>query len=324
MLQDKIVTIKIFPTNRKKYEERLDLKLTNGEKIKLRQDELLPTSRQLVSCKCDICDKHFERKRVDVKDRTFCGKICRNEFFKTVNPNLNIEKINVCCGICNKRFDVQPSKHKKQEDFFCSRGCYAQHRSDTYSGEKVYNYQDVFVNCATCKKNTKTSKWYTENKKHLFCSQGCYWKHRKKHYKEFYYEPNLRKNTQETEPERLVREWLELNNIRYKQEVGFLRKYYVDFYLSDYKVILEAYGDYWHIHPDIYDVNNDDSTKIKLSDQQIKILNTNNDQIRTEELESHGYKTFVLWETDLHNNRDLLMEETMQKIALKNQCQLST
>lgn len=74
MIQDKLIEIKISPPNRKKYEKKLGASLVNGEKITIRQQDLLPTSRVIVECVCDICEKIFNRKRVDVKNVTLCGK----------------------------------------------------------------------------------------------------------------------------------------------------------------------------------------------------------------------------------------------------------
>ena len=312
MLENKLVIVTIYPTNRKKYEQILNRKLTNAQEIKIEQKELLPTSRTLVTCKCDKCGTLFNRKRVDVKNKTFCSKKCRDDAF--INPNPSVEKISVNCTVCNKVVFVFPSKFKKQENFLCSRKCYSKHRSLKYVGNKLYNYQDIYLNCEMCDKEFKSSEWYLENKEHQFCSPECYWEHRRKYYKEFYFNEDLRDRSKETLPEKMVREWLEKNNIKIKQEAGFLRKYFVDFYLPDYKAIIEVNGDYWHINPNIYDLDGNDDNKITLTSQQQEILKNTDDTLRKNELESYGYKVFVLWETDIHENLDELMNKTMVEI----------
>lgn len=56
---------------------------------------------------------------------------------------------------------------------------------------------------------------------------------------------------QETEPERILREILEEMRVSFQQEKP-IGHYVVDFLLPDHKVVLQADGDYWHGHPDIY------------------------------------------------------------------------
>lgn len=241
-------------------------------------------------------------------------KKCRNEYFVSVSPTKEIAKIDVDCGICHKVFEVHPSKHKKQDNFFCSQECYAIYRSQNFYGDKIYNYQDLFVPCTICKEEVKTSKWYLENKQHQFCSPECYWIHRKSFYLEFYYDSSLNNSRQETKPERLVREWLDNHKIRYIQEAGFLKKYFVDFYLPDYAKIIEVFGDYWHVNPDIYDRYGNNKMKKILSNQQKQILQNTNDDKRIDELTSYGYEVFVLWETDVYQNLDEVMRDIFLQI----------
>ena len=112
----------------------------------------------------------------------------------------------------------------------------------------------------------------------------------------------------ETHIERLIREWLDEHHIRYIQEFGFLRKYYLDFYIPDYKTVIEAYGDYWHSNPAIYDVYNNDNSKIALTNQQIKSKSWIKDKERKNEIEQYGYKVYELWETDIHNSLNEIMK----------------
>lgn len=300
MITEKEVVVQINGNNRKKYEEILLKDLKNGESIEIKQSQVLPTSRLKVECFCDLCQKVFTRRRVDIKTEvTLCSRECRNNYLKLNNPNPKVEKITVKCHICRKSFQVYPSKYKSQDYFMCSRTCYKKHRSDNLHSSSIYNYQNTFVECAMCKKEVKTSQWYTENRKHLFCSQECYWRHRREFYTEFYYKSDLNEARPETNPERLVREWLEEKEISFKQECPFLRKYYVDFFLTEYKVIVEVYGDYWHCNPSVYDTDKNDKTKKPVNEYQQKLIESDYDNIRQKELESYGFSVVILWESDI-------------------------
>lgn len=313
MIIDKYTEVKVSPTNRKKYEKILERELKNGEFIVVNQLDILSGSRTKIECECDHCGERFYRIRSYIKgDTTLCGRKCRNEILKISNPNPIKEKVDVKCCICEIEFQVFPSKFKKQENFLCSRECYSLHRSQRYSGERTYNYQDTHVNCETCGTSIKTSKWYMENKKHLFCSQECYWEHRRTFYTEFYYQRRLNDSRKETKPEKEVREWLENKDIKNKPECGFLRKYFVDFYLPDHKIIIEVYGDYWHVNPDVYDIDMNDKNKIPLNDYQENLVKSQYDALRKYELESHGYPVHILWEKDVMSDVNKAIRENKE------------
>lgn len=303
MIRDIDMKIIINGRNREKYEEALNIVLKNGQEITINQHQLLKSSRMEVECECDFCGNHFKKQRVSLKGKTFCDNHCRNENLRKIgssdlNPNPKKDKVDVKCHICEKEFQVFESKFKKQEVFLCDRDCYKKHRSLNYSGENVYNYQEVFTKCTTCEKEIKTSKWYLDNKINLFCTHNCYWVHRKDFYREFYYSEILNDYRKETKPEKDVREWLTKQGIKFKQEIGFLRKYFVDFYLPEYKLIIEVYGDYWHVNPKIYDTLKNNPSKKPMHKNQEKYFNSNRDKQRQGELESYGYKMCVIWEEE--------------------------
>lgn len=303
LLDEKEIELIIKPKNREYYEQVCNRTLKNGEKIIIKQKYVNKTSRTIIECACDFCDKHFFKKIGDIRsENTFCSKECRHENFKLINPNPSKEKITVRCEVCNVEFPVHESKYKNQEHFLCSRECYKKHRSLVYKGENIYNYQNMKVDCEYCGNEFKIVQFDIESRNHLFCSQECYWNHRKEHYTEFYYKNDLNESRNETLPEKLVREWLDKNNCSYTQEFGFMKKYFIDFYLYDYKIFLEVYGDYWHSNPKFY--GNDENLK-PLNKQQLQ--QKEYDIKRIKEIESYGYKVFIIWENEVYENIDLYM-----------------
>ncbi|QJT70403.1 hypothetical protein [Microcystis phage MaeS] len=257
---------------------------------------------------CDICGKSFSKKRVDLKsDITLCGNTCRNQYLRENNPNPKKDKIEKNCEVCGTTIEVFPSKLKRQDNFLCSRECYKKHRSDTYSGNKIYNYQDLKTDCSYCGNAFKTIEYDLQANNHLFCTQDCYWLFRKENYKEVYYNHSLNDNRKETTPEKMVREFLSNNKINFEQEKPMFRKYYIDFYLPDYGVALEVYGDYWHANPEKYNQDNVNENQIR----QIEYDKKRNLYIRDK-----GFEVKIIWESDIHKDLEYYMRDILSSIKL--------
>lgn len=310
MYEDIIVEAKIANPNRPHYEPLLGRVLKVGEIVKVKQNELTPTSRVKVLCKCDLCGKDFYRIRKDVKENTYCSNACRNELLKMNNPNKNIPKVKVKCEVCKVLFEVHPSKYKNQSYFLCSRNCYKKHRSNVYVGKNLYNYHDIKRECSepSCSNQFKIAQHQLDKEK-MFCSQECYWKYRKENYAEVYYIDN---NRIETIPERKVREFLQENKIEFIQECR-LDKYFMDFYLPEYDCGLEVYGDYWHANPNIYGF---EEGKKKLHNQQIGKWEY--DSTRKIKLEESIKKLIIIWEYDINNNFENRMGAVIKEILSLN------
>lgn len=310
MYEDILIKVKVHGTNKIHYQEKIDKYIKSGDVIEITQSQLPLTSRVKVLCKCELCDNDFYRVRKDVKETTLCSAKCRNTYFKTVNPNLNAIKHEVNCESCDVEFEVVDSKFKKQQFFLCSRECYKKHRSNYYTGNKLYNYQNEFVKCSNtnCNNKVKTSDYYKENKNHQFCSQECYWKFRSTYYTEHYYVPQLFNDRKETIPESMVRRWLESNNIEYIQEYR-ISNYYVDFYIPHYNMIIEVYGDYWHVNPKIYGY---EEGKRDLHDNQIGKWEY--DKLRIDYLKSENYNVHTIWESDVHEDLNYYMQNIINTI----------
>lgn len=309
ILFEKKIKVELNGYNRKRYEEILNKNLSNYGIIEIQQKFVPKTSRIEVECICDYCGKYFFRKRVYIKgEATLCTRKCRNEWLKQFNPNPPKEKIKVNCNVCDKEILINEAKYKKQKYFLCSRECYKKHRSIRYKGENTYNYNSFSVKCKNCNKKLLATPYDIESRRFLFCSQKCYWNHRSKYYLEYYYLGHFEKQKIETKPERLVREWLDNNNIRYEQERPFI-KYFIDFYLIDYDVGLEVYGDYWHVNPKIYG----NSPNLKpLTAQQIGVREYDN--FRNSQIRQH-FPLYIIWESEIYEDIDFYMDRIMSKIT---------
>lgn len=308
LVKEELIEIKVANNNRKHYICELNRNVNYGDILLVRQDQLPRGSRIEVRCKCDVCGKSFHRKLVSIKsDITLCDKECKKAFMSMNNPNPKKEKIEKHCNVCDAPILINEAKSKSQEYFLCSRECYKVHRSKLYNKDKIYNFQNLFVKCENCTEQFKVVKYDIENRNNLFCSPECYWEHRANTYVENYYSTDLNDHRKETLPEKLVREWLEKNNIEFRQEMGFLRKYYIDFYLPQYKVFLEVYGDYWHVNPVIYGENLKPLTSHQIGKVEYDLQ-------RVKEIEGYGYPVLIIWEKEVHENIDLYMGKIIDNI----------
>lgn len=308
LILEKIIKVKVNHRNRKHLESRLCKSLKNGDVIDIEQKDLPENTRIKVECSCDHCNKSFLRARVDINNRNniFCSLNCRSDF-KMQNEE-KMDRLLLKCSFCNKSFERLESQNKNAHSL-CSRECYAKHRSLIYRSDKIYNYQDDKTSCATCGAIFKTSAYYNSTRNNQFCSKECYWTHRQEHYSDCYYASNLNESRRETTPEKIVRKILENLNIEFEQEKGVLRKYYCDFYIPESHLIIEVFGDYWHVNPKIYDTKGNDFSKKPLNSYQSKFLDEKYDEIKILELESAGFNVLVLWENDIKNDQRFIVDE---------------
>lgn len=90
-----------------------------------------------------------------------------------------------------------------------------------------------------------------------------------------------------TKPEIAMANILSDMGLEYEEQVWFLGRYCVDFVLTNYDVIIEADGNYWHNYPD----------------------GLESDEIRDEEIyQKKGCQTLRFWESDILNNPEKVKE----------------
>ncbi len=106
----------------------------------------------------------------------------------------------------------------------------------------------------------------------------------------------------------MVRKWLESNNIEYIQEYN-IGKYYVDFFIPHGNMIIEVYGDYWHVNPKIYGY---EEGKRYLHDNQIGKWEY--DKLRIDYLKSENYNVHTIWESDVHEDLNYYMQNIVIKL----------
>ena len=230
------------------------------------------------------------------------------------NRKLLVEKK---CEICGKPFIIPISKYYMNK--FCSRECYAEYRRKYCIKERASVYTQTEQECTYCHKKIMLPKnaletVNREGKNHHFCSRECYWKFRSEYYVgERCYNTGIhlsesdkercRINTVEcyskgifdrqTKPQKLVNQMLEELNISYTNEKNY--KYYsLDNHLTDYDLLIEVMGDYFHSNPTKFSYK-------QLNQMQIKGV-TRDMRKRTYIKRYYDIDILYLWESDIKNN----------------------
>lgn len=99
--------------------------------------------------------------------------------------------------------------------------------------------------------------------------------------------------SRDTKPELILANLLNEVSIRFIKQFSIFR-YYCDFYLPDYNLIIEVDGDYWHANPKKYSAEDEIGGK-KMKAQQIWEV----DQKKSDSIISQGFNLMRIWSSDL-------------------------
>lgn len=228
------------------------------------------------------------------------------------------------CKYCNKEIVNFPNVFTMRDNLYCSYECYWADKTNTVAhGEDNQFYNRISTSCTNCGKEIKIipSNYneinsYGDN--HNFCSKICYWKYRSKYYVgEKSNMANYEFTDEQREKARLnmikygrsakrfdsniqlkINNILDKNNINYERE--YVIKYYaIDNYLTDYNLIIEVMGDYWHTSPLKYNAE-----KYLINEMQQKGI-LHDKQKHTYIKKYNNIEILYLWETDINNKPNL-------------------
>lgn len=244
--------------------------------------------------------------------------------------------IKVVCEYCGKETIKTPNVYKISKNSYCSLECYWKDKTNkTEHGEDSQFYNRITTNCTNCGKEIKVIP-YNYNKtnsfgdNHNFCCQECYWEYRKKYYigekstmLNYQYTEdqlekirnNLLKNSKSSKRfdsniQLSINNILDNSKIKYEREKIFTY-YAVDNYLTDYNLIIEVMGDYWHSNPLRYNEN-----KYKLNKKQFVWIKK--DKQKHSYIKNHeNINILYLWETDINKNIELCEKLILEYIKNK-------
>ena len=232
--------------------------------------------------------------------------------------NNKMIKVKVYCKECGKEMIVRPSVYKKQKYFHCE-----EHMSHRPSGKDSPFYNRIEVECTNCGKSYSVIP-YDYNKtnifgdNHNFCCQECYWEYRSKYYID---DKHHMFGTHQSEENKLRQKEFMVNMIAdgkipqtmsgpHKKIYNLLSSHHinvenehpvkyhsVDIFLTEYNLMIEIMGDYWHATPLKYDISN-------LTKQQKKSIKQDKSK-HTYIKKYENIEILYLWETDINKNIDL-------------------
>lgn len=286
-------------------------------------------------CSSD-CQKIGQSKKVEItclvcgtkkmvppskSEQQFCSLKCLGIW----NGERQKNQIEKECIICGNHFNCPPSQENIR--ITCSIECQAIWQSIYRTGENSSNWRggNIEYTCFQCGE-VFTDQKCMEHRGKKFCSLECkqkYWSTVTIREEEFitkrisgaklwWEDENNREKMRQlalhrlsiyqkpTKPELAVEEWFKKHDINYFAQHILHNKFCVDFYLPDYNMVVEVYGDYWHANPLIYGEGKKD-----LNDIQIK--NIKMDKARKAYLTKCGYIFEIIWELDINENLNNIM-----------------
>lgn len=305
-------------SNRKHYIEKGYSFTKHGDAFYVRAEDLTRTSKKRVIIICDICKEN----EYNISQKAYTKATSSYHF---CNDCLSM-RTTLCswCSGCGDKFLSTTMAYKKSESgkLFCSNACVSIYNAERYDRkvtkicehcEEEYRvkrvYKDTAVTCSVkCQNEWQKTYWLVDDralKKQIRISVKREWKRR-------YGDP-------ETAPERMVREYLEnlgfVNNIDFIQEKPILDRYFADFYFPEYNLILEVFGDYWHVNPDVYGED-----KKPISETQKTFIERDNN--RREDILKHDFNYIEVWEKDVYKDVGKALQYTLTKIRpVTTECQ---
>jgi hypothetical protein len=256
-----------------------------------------------IDVECNNCGKIIKRKQSKYNGNAFCCRECEIEYRHIQTHENRI------CPICNKTFET--AKITKQ--IYCSLDCLneRQKRDPYCCGEKNPNYRKDEPHeaiCEWCGETFKASPYKIKSENFAkFCSKKC---------SRAYYSQVWSQQESWKESRRLwAVEMLEsgkisktlsapqvvINNLLNEMKINFINEKSfnfcaVDNYLTDYELVIEVMGTYWHC-----DNRKFDTVRYKNQKNRIKL-----DKIK----KSYFFNNFntsilYLWEKDIMSNPDL-------------------
>jgi very-short-patch-repair endonuclease len=100
-----------------------------------------------------------------------------------------------------------------------------------------------------------------------------------------------------TAPERIFKSILKKYNVKFEPQFILQGKIF-DYYLPESKTLVEIQGDYWHGNPEVYEEFSGYQNHIKQKDVFKRAIAI-----------GMGYDFLEYWEKDLHDNKDVIIQE---------------
>lgn len=241
--------------------------------------------------KCIVCGKTFYAAG-NPEGRHICSRNCFFAYRKTGTI--------IKCATCGKDIYVKKYALNRSKHFFCNTTCANEYQTK----------EKVEVKCKVCGKifevHPSTIKHsILRNQKVQYCSILCRDKDPDKT-KQLINQNNIQnRNKKKNKLETKGGEILKSLGLLYEEQYLVNNKISVDVFISQYNLIIEWWGDYWHGH----------KSKIKNGipdNRQKKRMALDNSQKKY--LQKCGYNVLCFWEHDVMKNENMVIESITRKI----------
>lgn len=212
----------------------------------------------------------------------FCSSICYGSYVKE-NPGAfqavqEKTRVSLVCDNCGCDYEVH--NYRSNNSKWCSKKCKADHH---VKDRKL-------LKCHCCNREVSRAKWELfidgTEKKRVFCSVNC--------------SRNVTNDelmsTRTSIVEQNLQTELSKLGFEFEMKTGVKRDNGKYFY-PDMKIgnkLIEVYGTYWHSDPKVYPASYFNKNTNLTAKEKWEI-----DENRLGELESYGYETLVIWESEI-------------------------
>lgn len=214
------------------------------------------------------------------------------------------------CEICGNTFEVR----KKVTQRFCSVECQCIWQTKQI-GVNHPKYARIQVVCDNCGKEVEVIPANLKRFQNHFCSDVC----RKEWYSSVWSKtPEWREMSRiraarqvqcgtstDTLPQRCVNQMLKDVGVQYENEYN-VTYYSVDNYLTEYNLMIEVMGDFWHCNPVVYDSAICEVQRKRIPKDIAK---------HTYILNKYGIEVLYLWEKDILERPQVCMKLIMKYIS---------
>jgi very-short-patch-repair endonuclease len=185
---------------------------------------------------CEECGVSFERRHCDLKKPNsgrFCCRVC--QFRNAGNVGWNTNHVIVPCESCGADIRSTPSHPRR----FCSKPCAANLRRLITGSDHPGYIPRVTRLCDWCKQPYEVRPVRLTQGLGMYCSKAC------NGHAQIYALRRIRVSGLEIS----FRDALDRRGLTYEHGCR-IGRWNVDFYLPDFRLVVECDGDYWHSFPD--------------------------------------------------------------------------
>lgn len=276
----------------------------------------LKNNMNKTNTQCSNCGKEILKTKSQVSkySNNFCSLECELEYKYKASHEFRI------CEICGDEFEVIKSSSQR----FCSVKCQCTWQSNNLRGENASGYkheyteEDRTVKCDWCDKEIKVKPSKINQERH-FCNDEC----RQSWYANVFSQSDEWRETSrkravkilesgvisktESNPQIIINNILNQLNIKYKTEYN-CTYYAIDNYLEDYNLMIEVMGTYWHCDNRKYKTINYKKQADRIKTDKAK---------RTYIMKKYNIKILYLWEKDIIENPELIIELIKEYVSSK-------